>query len=347
MEIAQITSTYLSVPPQSHGGTELMVYHLVQGLVRRGHHVELYASGDSRVDATLKSVVDLATSYDEDCTTYIDKEMEARNTWNLYQDGDRFQIIHAHWPTLAPYFAPFTETPTVLTYAYIEPHLHEYYRANFPRVHPVCISQSQAEILGEPGLPVIPNGIDLTQVPFEQDPDDYLIIVGRITPNKGIAEAIRIAKAAGERLTIVGAPQAYLPWSQRYHEEQVLPHVDGDRVRLIEHLPNGEVLAMVAKAKAFLFPLQWDEPFGLAVAEALAAGTPVVTYPRGAMPELVTDGETGFLAESEAEAVGCLARVGEIDRARCRQRIADHFTMDRMVDAYVQLYESILEQRGG
>ena len=341
MRIAQITSIYLSVPPRSHGGTELIVYHLVEGLVRRGHQVELFASGDSRVSAKLQAVLDVATTYDEGSTTYIDKEMEARNTYNLYRQADRFDVIHSHWPTLAPYFSGCTRTPTLITYAYIEKALHDYYRTTFPNVHPVCISRSQAHILGEEGLPVVYNGIDVSTVPFNDKPEDFLVIVGRIVPNKGIAEAIRVARAAGERLVIVGEVTPYLPWSRRYYEEEVRPHVDGDRIRHIEHLSNQEVMALVSRAKAFLFPLQWDEPFGLAVAEAMAAGTPVVTYPKGSMPELVRHGETGFLAESEAEATQALKDIGSIDRRECRQWVQEQFTVDRMVAGYEALYHAV------
>ncbi len=342
MQIAQITSIYLSVPPRSHGGTELMVYHLVEGLAARGHRVELFASGDSKVSATLHSVLDVATSYDEGASFYIDKEMETRNTYNLYRQSDRFDLIHAHWPTLAPYFSGFTRTPTVITYAYIERPLHEYYRATFPNLHPVCVSRSQARLLGEEGLPVVPNGIDMAAVPFGAVPEDFVVLVGRVVPNKGIAEAIRIAAAAGERLVIVGYAPPYLPWSRRYYEESVRPFVDGDRVRHIEHLANREVLALMARAKAFLFPLQWEEPFGLAVAEALAAGTPVVTYPRGAMPEIIIDGVNGYLVESEEEAVRALGKIGAIDRRRCRRSIKERFTIGGMVSAYEAVYHHVV-----
>jgi len=341
MRVAQITSTYLSVPPRSHGGTELMVYHLVEGLVARGHHVELFASGDSNVSAELHAVVDVATSYDDDCTTYVDKEMETRNTFNLYRRGGDFDVIHGHWPTLAAYFSPFTTTPTVLTYAYIEQELHDYYRASFPNVHPVCISRRQAENLGEPGLPVVPNGIDVDATPFGADAEDFLVIVGRIAPNKGIADAIRIAKAAGERLVIIGHAPPQLPWAEHYYREEVEPHVDGDRVRHVAHLPNDEVLKLVSRAKGFLFPLQWEEPFGLAVAEALAVGAPVIAYPKGAMPEVIADGRTGFLVETEAEAVRAIARLGEIDRRACRAWVEEQFPISRMVEGYEAVYESV------
>ena len=341
MRIAQITSTYLSVPPRSHGGTELMVHHLVEGLASHGHDVELFASGDSRVSVRLNAVVPVATTYDGEATTYIDKEMEARNTHNLYRQASRFDIIHAHWPTLAPYFSGFARTPTVLTYAYIEQPLHEYYRATFPNVHPVCVSRRQAELLGEEGLPVVYNGIDAAAIPYNGTPEDFLVIVARITPNKGIAEAIRIAAAARERLVIVGDVTPYLPWSRGYYEAEVKPHVDGDRVRQIPHLPNEEVVRLVGRARAFLFPLQWEEPFGLAVVEAMAAGTPVIAYPRGAMPELVRHGETGFLVGDEAEAIEAVRRIRAIDRRRCRQWVEGQFDVERMVSGYEALYHRL------
>jgi len=318
-----------------------MVYRLIEGLVERGHSVELFASGDSVVSAKLNSVVDVATSYDDECTTYIDKEMEARNSHNLYRQGDNFDVIHGHWPTQAAYFSSFTSTPTVLTYAYIERAVHEYYRANFPNLFPVCISRKQAENLGDPDLPVVPNGVDLKTVPFGAEPDDFLVVVGRISPNKGISDAIRIAKAAGERLIIIGHAPPQLPWAARYYEEEVKPHVDDDQVRHIEHLPNRQVLELVARAKGFLFPLQWEEPFGLAVAEAMAAGTPIVTYPKGAMAEIVAHELTGFIVESEPEAVRAIGRLGQIDRADCRAWVKRQFPIERMVQSYEDVYQAI------
>lgn len=272
---------------------------------------------------------------------YIDKELETRNTFELYRDGGGYDIIHAHWPTLAPYFAPFTSTPTLLTYHYIEPRLHEYYRRELPGVHPVCVSRRQAELLGEPGLPVVYNGLDMERIPFGPVAGDYLVLVARMVPTKGVAEAIRIARAAGERLVLIGPATHYIPWSRSFYEEEVLPHVDGDRVVHIAEAPNAQVLDIVSRAKAFLFPLQWDEPFGLAMVEAMACGTPVVAFARGSVPETVADGESGFIVESEAEAVRALANVGSLDRRSVRAHVERRFTCQRMVDGYEALYEQL------
>lgn len=341
MKIAQISSIYLSIPPKTHGGTERIVFDLCQHLTRRGHQVELFASGDSKVDCLLQSVLPVASEDDPHSTFYLEKEFETRNTHNLYRQADRFDIVHAHWPTVAPYFSSFAKTPTLITYAYIEKDLHEYYRDHFPRCFPVCISRAQARMLGDESLPVIYNGIELEGIPFNNEPEDFFIAVGRMTPGKGIAEAIRIAKKANTRLLIVGQITAHLPWSEQYFLKEIQPHIDGDRVRHIERLPHDQLMQIVGRAKGFLFPPQWEEPFGLAVAEAMAAGTPVLTYPRGSMPELVKHGESGYLSRTEDEMVEAIHRIENLDRRRCREWVQENFSVEQMVDGYERLYRRI------
>jgi glycosyltransferase involved in cell wall biosynthesis len=341
MKIAQISSIYLSIPPKTHGGTERIVFDLCQHLTKRGHQVELFASGDSKVNCLLQSVLPVASEDDPHSTFYLEKEFEARNTHNLYRQADRFDVVHAHWPTVAPYFSSFTKTPTLITYAYIEKELHEYYRDHFPRCFPVCISQAQARMLGDESLPVVYNGIELEEIPFNNEPEDFFIAVGRMTPGKGIAEAIRIAKKANTRLLIVGQITVHLPWSEQYFLKEIQPHIDGDRVRHIERLPHDQLMQIVGRAKGFLFPPQWEEPFGLAVAEAMAAGTPVLTYPRGSMPELVKHGESGYLARTEDEMVEAMYRIDSLDRRRCREWVKENFSVDQMVDGYERLYRRI------
>ena len=341
MKIAQISSIYLSISAKTHGGTERIVFDLCHGLTKRGNQVELFASGDSKPDCLLQSVVPVASEDDPRSTFYLEKEFEARNTLNLYRQADRFDIIHAHWPTLAPYFSSLSKTPTLITYAYIEKGLHEYYRAHFPRCFPVCISRAQAKMLRDESLPVVYNGIDLQAVPFNDQPEDFFIIVGRMTPGKGIAEAIRIAKRADVRLVIVGQVTSHLPWSKKYFAEEIQPHIDGNRVTHIDSLPHDRLLQIVARAKGFLFPSQWEEPFGLAVAESMAAGTPVLAYPRGSMPELVRDGESGYLVCSEDEMVEASYRIENLDRRRCREWVRENFSIDKMVDNYEMLYRRI------
>ena len=339
MKIAQITSVYISVPPKTYGGTERVVYGLCRHLSRRGHQVKLFASGDSKVDCALHSVLPIACQDDPHSTVYLEKEFEARHTFELYRQAADFDLIHAHWPTLAPYFSAFAATPTVVTYGYIEKEVHDYYRAHFPHCLPVCVSQAQRKMLGDESIPVVYNGIDLDEIVFNDKPEDFFIIVGRMTPGKGIAEAIRIAKIAGARLLIVGHVTTHLPWSEEYFLREVKPHIDGRQIRYIERLPYHEIVRLMSQAKGFLFPLQWDEPFGMVVIEAMAAGTPVIAYPRGSMPELIRHGETGYLPESEDAMVEMLGCLGTLDRARCRSWVAEHFATEQMVDGYERLYE--------
>ena len=342
MNIAQITSIYLSVPPKTHGGTERIVYYLCQRLARRGHQVELFASGDSKVDCPVRSVVPVATLDDPQSTVYLEKEFETRNAYNLYRQADRFDLVHAHWPTPAPYFSGFTKTPTLVTYAYIEKELHDYYRENFPNCFPVCVSRAQAKALGDESLPVVYNGIDPDEIPFNDAPEDYFIIAGRMTPGKGIAEAIRIAKKAKVRLLIVGNVTRHLPWSEEYFLREVKPHIDGKQIRHVEAMPYAKLMESMSRARGFLFPLQWDEPFGMVVAESMAAGTPALAYPRGSMPELIRDGETGTLARDEDEMVQALASIEKLDRRRCREWVVKEFSVERMIDGYEKVYQQMV-----
>ena len=340
LRIAQLASIAFSVPPRSHGGTEIAIDLLTRGLVARGHDVTLFASGDSKTTAKLHSVVAIATQDDPSSTSYLEREMEVRNAAEAYARAPDFDVFNAHWPTPAAYFSDRSEKPTVLTCAYIEKPLFDYYRACYPRMHPVCVSHAQARMLGG-GLTVIPYGVDVQRIPFGADPGEYLVTVGRLVPHKGADRSIAIARMAGLPLVIVGSVTPYLADSEPFWEEKVRPHVDDSAVRHFPHLPNDEVLKLVSRARAFLFPISWEEPFGLVVAEAMAAGTPVVGTPRGSLPELVEPGVTGFLGETDEELAGFVRRIGEIDRARCRRRAEERFSAERMVADYESFYKTI------
>ncbi len=339
MKIAQIASIRFPVPPPSHGGTEIAIDLLTRRLVARGHDLTLFASGDSSTIARLHSVVPRAASRDPDSTTYLENEHEARNAAEAYRAADRFDVLHAHWPTPAAYFSDRTARPSLMTYAYIEKPLHDYYRRNYPALQGVCISEAQNRMLGG-GLPVVPYGVDVDRIPFGRIPEDFLLTVGRLVPHKGADRAIAIARAAGRPLVIVGAVTPYLPESEPYYRERIRPHVDGRAVIHHPELPHADVLALMARARAFLFPISWEEPFGLVVAEAMAAGTPVVATPAGSLPELVAPGVTGFLGRTDGELADFVEEIGGIDRAACRRRAEERYSADRMVSDYEALYRA-------
>lgn len=341
MKIAQIASIAFAVPPRSHGGTEIAIDRLTRGLVERGHEVTLFASGDSQTTARLHAVTPRATQDDPEATSYLERELEVRNAAEAYAQADRFDLLHSHWPTPAAYFSTTTSRPSVMTYAYIEKPLHEYYRDRFPNLHPVCVTEAQNRMLGG-GVPVIPFGIDVDRVPFSPLPGEFLVTVGRLVPHKGADRAIAIAERVGLPLVIVGDITPYLADSAPYYEEKIRPRVDGERISHFRTLANDDVLALLSRARAFVFPISWDEPFGLVVAEALAAGTPVVATPRGSLPELVEHGVTGYLGETDDELASFVARVEKLDRAACRRRAEERFGYGRMVTDYEALYRRIL-----
>ncbi|HXG21211.1 MAG TPA: glycosyltransferase family 4 protein [Methylomirabilota bacterium] len=344
LRIAQITSVSISVPPGTHGGTERMVYQLTEGLVRRGHAVELFASGDSRVSCPVRSVTPTALLDRPDWSTYLEREYEAMNAFQLFRQAERFDLIHAHWPCLAPYFSPFMQIPMVLTYHYISPESLEFYETRFPRCRGVFVSRAQAVGLDRPHGRVIHNAVRGEDIPYGDGVEDRLIIVARMAPRKGIAEAIRIARQAGKPLLVIAPVMHNLAESPVYFRDVIAPLIDGKEVCYVPGLSNDLALQEVGRSRAFLFPLQWEEPFGLAVLEAMVTGTPVITYRRGGMLELVEDGVTGFLVDNEDEMLAAIREVGTIDRRRCRERALARFSVERMVKAYEQLYYEILAE---
>ena len=345
MKIAQIASIAFSVPPKSHGGTEIAIDLLTRGLVSRGHDVTLFASGDSQAPrgARLHAVVPRATQDDPASTSYLERDFEVRNVSEAYAlaDTEKFDVLHSHWPTPAPYFSAGTRRPSLLTCAYIEKPLYDYYRAHDPRLRFACVSEAQARMLGG-GLPVVPYGIDVGTVPFRARPGEFLLTVGRLVPTKGADRSIAIARRADLPLVLVGDVTPYLSDSRPFYEERIRPHVDGVRVRHFPTLPNAEVVALMGRARAFLFPISWEEPFGLVVAEAMAAGTPVVATPRGSLPELVAHGVTGFLGETDEELAEYAIRAGDLDRSACRRRAEERYSADRMVSDYEALYRRMV-----
>ena len=321
-------------PPRHYGPWELVTSLLTEALVARGIDVTLFATLDSLTAATLDGVV--PAPYSEDPS--IDaKVWEFRHLAHLFEQAGRFDLIHNQADFPAHAFSRLTDTPIVTTiHGFSSDRILPMYAPYQDRVHYVAISAADRH----PALryaATIHHGIPLDDFPFDADGGEDLLFFGRIHPDKGAKEAIAAARAAGRALDMYGIVQ-----DGGYHDREVVPAADGVSIRYHGAVGGAARTAALGHARALLHLVNFDEPFGLSVIEALACGTPVIATRRGSMPELIEHGVTGFLVDSVEEAVAAVARVGEIDRAACRRAVAERFSVDRMADAYIRLYRTII-----
>jgi glycosyltransferase involved in cell wall biosynthesis len=340
LRIAQIAPLAESVPPKLYGGTERVVAWLIEELVALGHDVTLFASGDSATRAKLVPAVPRSLRLGRPRTDPAAAhaallEMATRRA----QD---FDIIHSHldWlhlPLLSRADVPFLTTlhgrldlPGLASMAQL-----------FPEAPFVSISESQRRPLPDATwLGTVYHGMPETALQPSFDHGDYLAFLGRLSAEKGPARAMRIARAADMPLRIAAKlPRA----STGYYKEQLEPLIDGDRIRITGEVDERAKQPFLAGAAALLFPIDWPEPFGLVMIEAMACGTPVIAFPHGAVPEVLEDGVSGFIVANEDEAVQAVKRVGELDRAKVRQAFERRFTARRMANDYVELYQKLLE----
>jgi len=321
-------------PPRHYGPWELVTSLLTEALVARGIDVTLFATRDSLTAGTLAGVC--PAPYSEDPA--IDaKVWEMLHVAHVFERAGEFDLIHNQADFVPLAFSRLVATPVVTTiHGFSSDRILPAFQAYQDRVHYVAISDSDRS----PGLhyaATIHHGIRLQDFPFDPRGSDDLLFFGRIHPDKGAAEAIAAARRAGRRLVMAGIIQ-----DQGYHDAQVAPALDGRSVVYRGPLGGTDRTEALGAARALLHLVNFDEPFGLSVVEALACGTPVIASRRGAMPELIDHGVTGFLVDSVDEAVAAIGRIGEIDRAACRAAVAARFTVDRMADRYLKLYRSIL-----
>jgi glycosyltransferase involved in cell wall biosynthesis len=343
MKIAQIAPFEESIPPKKYGGTELVVYNLTEELVRRGHEVFLFASGDSKTSARLFPVFPRALR-----KTKIGSDLKTREAYKLIGIAEilsvllkeRFDIIHNHigWRLLS--FAEILQDKIVTT-------LHGplnigYQRTIYKKFRDlpyISISKNQRTPLPELNFVAnVYNGIDLKKFLFNDRPKDYLAFLGRMSPEKGPVEAIKIAKKA--KMKLIMAAKVDLV-DIEYFSKQVKPLIDGKQIKFIGEVDHKRKSELLKKAKALIAPIQWPEPFGLFFVEAMACGTPVIAFRRGSAPEIVRNGETGFVVKNIDSAVKAVKKIREIDRKKCRQWVEENFSTSRMVDNYERVYYQI------
>lgn len=350
MRIAQIAPPFQSVPPSGYGGTELVVSLLTEELVRRGHDVTLFASGDSTTSARLIPTVDTALWRDDDVRDpLVYWAITAGLAWGRAADGD-FDVVHSHLDFHGFTCASLVSTPTVTTlHGRLDlPDLPRLY-ARFPTMPVVSISNSQRSPLPSANWAgTVYNAVDMDRLAFNPRGGKYLAWLGRISPEKGLDRAIAIARQAGLPLK-VGArlplkdttdPNVRVDWE--YYEGVVKPLLDAGHVELVGEVGCDEKSEFLGNALALLNPIDWPEPYGLVMAEALACGTPVVARRRGSVPEVVSDGRTGLIGETDEELARLCRRIHEVDRATCRHEAMHRFAPALMADGYERVYRSLL-----
>ena len=338
MRIAQIAPVQESVPPQAYGGTERVVSWLTEELVRRGHEVTLFATGDSTTAARLLPVVPRALR-PAGTPDYLPATMLALG--KAFAQAAEFDLIHSHIDVPAAPFARLVRTPILFTMhgRLDQPWvrlLYDYYRD----INLVSISDNQRRLLPAWNwLGTVYNGIGLTEYTFHPRGGDYLAFLGRISPEKGIEDAIQVAKLAGIPLKIAAKID---PADRNYYEQRVAPLLRHPLIEYIGEVGQADKDIFLGRALALLFPIRWPEPFGLVMAEAMATGTPVIAGRFGSVPEVIEDGRTGFICDSLEEMALAAERVAELDRATCRRVVEQRFSAAAMAGGYEAVYRRLL-----
>lgn len=324
---------------------------IVLELAKRGHDITFYCSSDSKIEVKKESAgmvsyykldgkISNGGFHDQQQVTVYEQLLASK----MYEDSQEggFDVIHAFH--LAPKMLPFvnlTKTPTVFT-------LHDPMDAKWNNVIKYCrwrnkasyISISDNQRQGMPDLNYIGtvyNGMDIDKFYYNDSPKDYLAFLGRYSPEKGTDAAVQVAYKSGEKLKIAGNI-----WGNGFYNEKVIPYLQKGKIEDIGFLSKEKISDFLANAKALLFPVKWREPFGLAMIEAMACGTPVIAFDSGSVPEIIKHGKTGFVVENEQGMIEAIKNIDKIDRRECRKHVEKNFTTEKMVDGYEKAYEKII-----
>jgi glycosyltransferase involved in cell wall biosynthesis len=337
MRIAMLAPVSWRTPPRHYGPWEKITSLLTEELVARGVDVTLFATRDSVTGGRLAGPI--ARGYSED-EAMDARSAELMHAAHVFERAGEFDLIHNQADYVPLGFSRMVDTPMVTTlHGLSSDRVLPIYRRYQDRVNYVAISDSDRH----PGLryaATIHHGVALDEFPFAPHGGEGLIFFGRIHPDKGTREAIAVAKASGRRLDIAG-----IVHDRDYFEREVRDEIDGAAIRFAGPVGGVDRARALGGARALLHLINFDEPFGLSVVEAMACGTPVIARRRGSMPELIDDGVTGFLVESTEEAVEAVGRIGEIDRRACRAAVTARFSVARMADGYLDLYRSLIAGR--
>lgn len=371
MRIAVLASNVIRIPPRpkdipkgSSGATEHIVSKITEELVKRGHKVTLFASGDSKTKANLISITSKSTGKDPKIGIGPHESYEYALISKAYQMANegKFDIIHSHFDTKTAYYAPLTMVPTVSTLHSPLDGISGIMKFFKNTQYYVSISNAQRKAMPDLNyINTIYHGLDLDDYPYGKEGGDSLIYVGRIAPVKGADTAVRIAKHLKVKLILLGwAKQKYI----KFYSEKVKPFIDGKNIVNHGLITRKSMKEYLIHSKALIFPIHWEEPFGLVMIEAMATGTPVIAFARGSVPEVVKDGVTGFIVNSSesdkrgdflvkktgfdglCEAVEKIYSMPQEEykkiRVACRKHMEDNFTIDKMIDGYEKVFQQIL-----
>ena len=337
MRIAMLSPIAWRTPPRHYGPWESVVSLLTEGLAAGGHELTLFASGDSLTAGTLHSVC--PRGYEED-NTIIPKVWECLHIAEVFERAGDFDIIHNNFDFLPLSYSGLVDTPVVTTiHGFSSPGILPVYKKYNGKTYYVSISDADRSSELD-YVETIHHGIDIQQFDFVPQPEEYLLFLGRIHPDKGTKEAIEIARVCDKKLLIAGIIQ-----DEEYYQRYVVPQLEKGRVEYRGSVGPAERNTLLGRARAMLHPIHFNEPFGLSVIEAMACGTPVIAFNRGSMPELIVHGKNGFLVNSLDAAIKAVSETGKIDRNYCRQHVEKYFTADRMVEEYIEVYNRILRGR--
>ncbi len=339
MRIGMLAPIAWRVPPRHYGPWERVVSILTEGLVERGVDVTLFATADSITKARLVAVCPRPYEEDPKLDPKVWEGLHIAEAFERARAGG-FDLLHNHFDFLPLTYSGLVDIPVLTTiHGFSSERILPVYEKYNGRVYYVSISHADRH----PKLDYIAtvyHGIPLEEFTLRPEHGDYLLFFGRIHHDKGTAEAIEVAKRAGMKLIIAGIVQ-----DRRYFDEKVKPHLDGEQIVYVGSVGPDRRDEVLGRAYALLHLINFDEPFGLSLVEAMATGTPVIARPRGAVPEVIINGKTGFFAHSVEEAVEALPGVRELDRARIRKHVEEKFSRERMVEEYLSVYQEILCER--
>jgi glycosyltransferase involved in cell wall biosynthesis len=345
LKIAIIAPMWFPVPPTGYGGIELVVSLLADGLVDAGHEVTLFASGDSLTKANLSYIYEQAPS------ELIGRSLpEIRHALACYERADEFDIINDHSGIPAAALGGAVQTPVVHTiHGPLDTHEAQHAYASIAEVSPgvglISISENQRRPMPDlPWIATVPNAIDLSLYPSKPHKGDYLLFLGRFSPDKGAHRAIAVAMELGLPLKMAGKNRE--PKEREYFGEFVEPHLGHGGIEYFGEVTHGEKVELLQDARATLFPIEWEEPFGLVMIESMACGTPVIATRHGAVPEVIEHGVSGIIVESYREMASALEEADELDPNECRRYVEERFAPERMVRDYENAYRAAIGGAG-